>query len=98
MSKTDPIIKAKYDAANTVRLNLKLNRRTDAPILARLQAVPSMSGYIRQLILEDIKRNAPKFMDAEPLPKSETGQRSLGKSTPRKGEIFYIEKKDDSPC
>lgn len=89
---------AKYDAANTVRIALKLNRRTDAPILTRLQAAPSMSGYIRQLIMDDIRRNAPDLLDADPLPKSTTGQQSLGKSLPKKNDIFYIEKKDDSPC
>ena len=91
MPKNSTISQARYDAANTVRITMKLNRRTDAPILARLQAVPSMSGYIRQLILADIRQNAPQFLDAEPLAKSADGTQSLHKPNPKKGEEFRLE-------
>lgn len=93
MPKQETITKARFDAANTVRIAMKLNRRTDAPILARLQGMPSMSGYIRQLILEDIRKNAPDILNTEPFPKSETGQQSLGKATPKKGEYWNSEEK-----
>jgi hypothetical protein len=46
---------AKYDQENTVRINLKLNRNTDAEIIEKLRAVPSMQGYIRKLIKNDIE-------------------------------------------
>ena len=91
MPKKSTVSKAKYDAANSVRITMKLNRRTDAPILARLKAVPSMSGYIRQLILADIELNAPHLLDAEPLGKSTDGKQSLHKPTPKKGEEFRAE-------
>lgn len=46
----------KYDAANTVQLKLKLNKGTDADILAQLDASGNKQGYIKKLIREDIKR------------------------------------------
>jgi len=45
---------AKYDAANTKQIHLKLNRKTDADILEQLEKQESVQGYIKQLIREDI--------------------------------------------
>ena len=47
---------ARYDAAHTAQIKLKLNTTTDADILSRLAAVDSKQGYIKRLIREDIKR------------------------------------------
>lgn len=51
--------RAKYDAANTTQLHLKLNLITDADILARLEqastAEGGKQGYIKALIRADIK-------------------------------------------
>lgn len=47
----------KYDAANTKQFHLKLNLKTDAEIIRHLQAQKSMQGYIKRLILEDMRRN-----------------------------------------
>lgn len=47
---------AKYDAANTVQIKLKLNKKTDADILKRLDEIGNKQGYIKALIREDIKR------------------------------------------
>jgi hypothetical protein len=47
---------AKYDAANTVQVKLKLNRVTDADILERLEEVGNRQGYIKRLIREDLER------------------------------------------
>lgn len=57
---TEAQIKAqkKYDAANTQQVHLKLNRRTDEDVLARLDEVPSKQGYIKMLIREDLERAA----------------------------------------
>ena len=46
---------AKYDKAHCVKLCLKLNDKTDADILARLDAVPNKQGYIKMLIRADMK-------------------------------------------
>lgn len=46
----------KYDAANTKQIHLKLNLQTDSDILARLQEVDSIQGYIKRLIREDIAK------------------------------------------
>lgn len=51
---------AKYDAANTRSIRLKLNRRTDADILERLEAVSSMQGYIKELIRADLENGLQK--------------------------------------
>lgn len=44
----------KYDAANTLTITLKLNRRTDADILAKLGEVGNRQGYIKELIRANI--------------------------------------------
>ena len=46
---------AKYDAANTKQIHLKLNLKTDADILEHLAGVESVQGYIKQLIRADIE-------------------------------------------
>ena len=46
---------AKYDAANTRKILLKLNLKTDADILQKLDEVESKQGYIKALIREDVK-------------------------------------------
>ena len=51
------IAKDRYDKENTHPLKLKLNLKLDADILAKLETVPSMQGYIKHLIREDIARN-----------------------------------------
>ena len=45
----------KYDAANTKKILLKLNRKTDADILGKLETVDSMQGYIKELIRRDMQ-------------------------------------------
>ncbi len=46
----------KYDDANTTKVFLKFNDRTDADIIAWLKEVGNKQGYIKQLIREDMKR------------------------------------------
>lgn len=46
----------KYEAVNTVQIKFKLNRKTDADILQRLDAVGNKQGYIKRLIRDDIER------------------------------------------
>lgn len=46
---------AKYDAAHTKQITLKLNTSTDADILARLDDVGNKQGYIKALIRKDTK-------------------------------------------
>ena len=44
----------KYEAANVVQLKMKLNKNTDADILAKLGSVTNKQGYIKELIRRDI--------------------------------------------
>lgn len=46
----------KYERANTVQFKMKLNRNTDADILAKLNSVGNKQGYIKELIRKDLKR------------------------------------------
>lgn len=46
-----------YDASNTIQIRLKLNKKTDADILNRLDAVPNKQGYIKGLIRSDMETN-----------------------------------------
>ena len=48
----------KYDEANRDKfriINLKLNRGTDAEIIEKLESVDNIQGYIKSLILADLK-------------------------------------------
>lgn len=57
LSKFGP--QAKYDKAHTTMIPVKLNHKTDADILAKLDAVGNKQGYIKDLIRSDISKNAP---------------------------------------
>lgn len=46
---------AKYDASNTRQFRLKLNIKTDADIIARLEECPNVQGYIKTLIRQDMQ-------------------------------------------
>lgn len=44
----------KYNAANTKQVIIRLNKRTDADILATLAARENVQGYIKALIRADV--------------------------------------------
>lgn len=54
---TKALLKAidKYDKAHTRQFKLKLNIKTDADVIERLEAVDNVQGYIKELIRNDIK-------------------------------------------
>lgn len=47
---------ARYDAANTTQVKIKLNDKTDADILKKLAEVDNKQGYIKALIRKDLKK------------------------------------------
>ncbi len=49
----------KYDEQNTRSYHLKMNIRTDKEIIERLAQQESIQGYIKRLVLEDIKKEKP---------------------------------------
>lgn len=55
---SDAQIKAvnKFNKEKTKCVNLRLNLKTDADILEKLDNVPSKMGYIKELIRNDIKK------------------------------------------
>ena len=60
-----------YDKNNCTRINLKLNNKTDADIIEKLDGVENKQGYIKRLIKNDVKGGntmktyiiKPEFMD-----------------------------------
>lgn len=48
---------AKYDKENTLGVYLKLNKKMDAEIIKKLESVEKKQTYIKNLILEDIKKS-----------------------------------------
>lgn len=44
----------KYDMAHTRQIKLKLNLKTDADIIEKLDSVPAVQTYIKELIRKDI--------------------------------------------
>jgi hypothetical protein len=57
MSRTEAEKKAqqKYELKAMKQISLKLNRNTDADIIAKLDSVDNVRGYIISLIREDIE-------------------------------------------
>lgn len=47
----------KFNKEQTVSVHLRLNKNTDADIIAKLETVGSKMGYIKALIRADIERN-----------------------------------------
>ena len=47
--------KDKYDAKTAVQVKMKLNAKTDADIIAKLENVENKQGYIKALIRADIE-------------------------------------------
>ena len=56
----------KYNATNTKLLQIRLNFKTDADIIARLEAVSSKMGYVKKLIRKDMVNNKREGKPAEP--------------------------------
>lgn len=54
------IAQMKYDAKATKQIRMKLNIKSDADILAKLDEVDNKQGYIKDLIRKDIKRGGKK--------------------------------------
>lgn len=48
---------AKYDATHTKQIKMKLNLKTDADIIARLEQQDKVQSYIKALIRADILKN-----------------------------------------
>ena len=55
---TDALKRAikKYDEANTTQVHLKFNNKTDSDILAHLETVENVQGYIKKLVREDMEK------------------------------------------
>lgn len=45
---------ARYDAENTVRVPLKLNKKTDADIIGLLSKQSNRQGYIKQILRKEL--------------------------------------------
>ena len=46
----------KYNKENTKQILIRLNKNTDADIIARLDSVDSKQGYIKELIRDNIEK------------------------------------------
>lgn len=47
----------RYQKSNIIQVNLRLNKKTDADIIAALETVGNKQGYIKDLIRLDILRD-----------------------------------------
>lgn len=47
----------KYNKEKTTSITIRLNNKTDADILSKLDTVDSKAGYIKSLIRKDIAEN-----------------------------------------
>lgn len=56
----DSNAKRRWDAENTTKVTVKLNRRTDADIIAHLATIGNKASYFKSLIRRDITTPADK--------------------------------------
>ena len=68
MAKNTSINQAKYDAKHCRHYSLKYNLVLDEAVVKKLSSVPSVQGYIKQLILADLAKES----ESEPVPKTST--------------------------
>lgn len=47
----------RYQKKNVIQLNIRLNKKTDADIIAALESVSNKQGLIKSLIREKIKES-----------------------------------------
>ena len=59
MAKARSEIQAKYDKAHCKYFSLKMHLENDADVIEKFASVPSMQGYIKQLVRDDIARTRP---------------------------------------
>lgn len=52
------ILGEKWDKENTRQVKFKFNIRTDADIIAHLEAQQNVQGYVKKLIRDDIARSS----------------------------------------
>jgi len=55
MTEAQKRAREKYDKANTIMICLKLNKKTDADVIQKLNEVENRQGYIKELVRADIK-------------------------------------------
>lgn len=48
----------RYDKANRVAFHFRLNQKTDADIIAKLEEVKNKQGYFKSLVRADIARDS----------------------------------------
>ena len=75
------IAQAKYDAKNCKNYHFKLVIKSDKDIIDKLASVPSMQGYIKQLIRADIEGSSVPIPDAALSVLKEEAEKT-GKSVP----------------
>lgn len=69
MVKNTSRIQAKYDAAHCKHYSLKYNTTIDKEVVEKLASVPSIQGYIRQLIIADLAKEKNKPKEPKSVPK-----------------------------
>jgi len=60
MAKNTSRIQAKYDATHCKHYSLKYHIINDEEVIEKLSSVPSIQGYIKQLIIADLEREKAK--------------------------------------
>ena len=68
MPKRQTIAMAKYDKTHRRTYGFRLHNEIDADIIKKLSSVPSMQGYIKQLIRADIMRDSASALNPKPVP------------------------------
>lgn len=76
MPKKSTISQLKYDNEHCRTYHMKLHLENDADIIEKLASVPSMQGYIKRLIREDIARTYPESVPKTPFATPEIDERA----------------------
>lgn len=88
MATKHTISQAKYDREHRRTYGFRLHNELDKDIIEKLASVPSMQGYVKQLIREDIARTRSV---SAPVPETKP-TRKKGKAALEKDILAYLEK------
>ena len=83
--------KDRYDAKTAYKVGLKLNKKTDAAIIEKLESVGSKQGYIKSLILQDITHNWTLLRTKKSRNREHFGEQTRPRDTHKtRGGFAYI--------
>lgn len=91
MPKKSTVNQYKYDATHCRTFRMKLNLTIDADIIAKLTSVPSIQGYLKQLVRKDLSDTVSVSFPDPTLESLKERAEKIGVSVPDLVKIIVSE-------